>query len=261
MTFSSLYRASSSENNIARRVVLEFFDTSLRHLFASKQCSALCQDKADYAGALLCYFVETFAELYDNQVTYNIHCLIHLLNDVKNHGPLDNFSAFPFENHMKFLKRQLRKPGAPLEQLKNRLLERQGMPSVKPHEVEQLQLCHPHISGPLPFECRPPQYRTVKLPSFTLNTNIKDNCCLLQDHVVIVSNIAFTKSGTTPCIIGREFLLKECFYTLPFDSTSIGIYMVSQMSSVKGWPLQGCTKLVKLPYHGKFVVFPIIHTV
>ncbi|CAN7950304.1 unnamed protein product, partial [Ixodes pacificus] len=164
-------------------------------LFVNK---ALCQGQADYADTLPRHFVATFAELYDDLVTHNVHFLIQLSKDVKNQGPLDSFSAFPFENHMKFLKRQLRKPGTPLEQLRNRFFERQGMLSTEAHKVKQLELCNLHNSGHLPVECRPPQYQMARLPEFTLSTKTRDNCSSLQGHIVVVSNIAFTKSDSMP---------------------------------------------------------------
>lgn len=45
----------------------------------------------------------------ETNIVYNIHNLIHLSHDVKIYGSLDTFSAFPFENHMRILKRMLRK--------------------------------------------------------------------------------------------------------------------------------------------------------
>ncbi|KAB0804630.1 hypothetical protein PPYR_01600 [Photinus pyralis] len=50
-------------------------------------------------------FVEDFDLFYgDNSITYNVHNLIHLTDDEKINGPLDNFSAFPYENFMKDIK-------------------------------------------------------------------------------------------------------------------------------------------------------------
>lgn len=43
-------------------------------------------------------------------LSYNIHCLIHLANDVQQLGPLDTFSAFPYENHMRLFRKYCRKP-------------------------------------------------------------------------------------------------------------------------------------------------------
>ncbi|KAJ8946115.1 hypothetical protein NQ314_008976 [Rhamnusium bicolor] len=63
--------------------------------------SSKYKQQIDYADSLLNYFVKTFIILYD----------------VKRFGPLDQFSAFPFENYMQSLKKLLRKSDKPLAQI------------------------------------------------------------------------------------------------------------------------------------------------
>ncbi|CAN7937870.1 unnamed protein product, partial [Ixodes hexagonus] len=78
----------------------------------------------DYAEKLLRYFVESCKSLFGTEfISYNVHGLLHLANDVRAHGHLDKWSAFAFENHMQKLKKTQRKPEKPLEQLCNRLAE------------------------------------------------------------------------------------------------------------------------------------------
>ena len=48
---------------------------------------------------------------------------IHLADDVLNFGPLDAFSAFPFENHLQSIKRLLRKLDKLLPQVIRRIQE------------------------------------------------------------------------------------------------------------------------------------------
>ncbi|XP_064482473.1 uncharacterized protein LOC135395158 [Ornithodoros turicata] len=65
----------------------------------------LCHVQNDYATSLLSHFVDMFAELYgEHFVSYNVHGLLHLADDVKVRGPVDTFSAFPYENYMQTLK-------------------------------------------------------------------------------------------------------------------------------------------------------------
>jgi len=42
-------------------------------------------------------------------VSYNVHSLIHLVDDCRVYGVLDNFSAFTFENSFQSLKRKFKK--------------------------------------------------------------------------------------------------------------------------------------------------------
>lgn len=69
---------------------------------------------SDYAHQLLKYFVKTFQQIYGcHYISHNVHGLLHSVEDYTKHGPLDNCSAFPFENYMKELKKMLRKNEKP----------------------------------------------------------------------------------------------------------------------------------------------------
>ena len=47
-------------------------------------------------------------------LSYNVHSLIHLPDDVLRYGSLPNFSAFPFENYMQTLKKIVEKERQPV---------------------------------------------------------------------------------------------------------------------------------------------------
>ncbi|KYN21196.1 hypothetical protein ALC57_06438 [Trachymyrmex cornetzi] len=69
-------------------------------------CPNLHEEAINYAEALLNHFVMSFEILYGKQyMSHNIHNLLHLCSDVRTYGPLDNFSAFRFENYMAFIKK------------------------------------------------------------------------------------------------------------------------------------------------------------
>ena len=59
---------------------------------------------------LLRYFVSNAEELYwQSFSSYNIHCLLHLPDDVLNFNTyLDELSCFPFEHHLQRIKRMIR---------------------------------------------------------------------------------------------------------------------------------------------------------
>jgi hypothetical protein len=64
-----------------------------------------CVLYAQYAETLLKKFVKDAIKLYGPKfISYNIHNLINLPDDVINYGPLDNFSSFPFEKKLQKMK-------------------------------------------------------------------------------------------------------------------------------------------------------------
>lgn len=65
----------------------------------------LIRKHGSYANTLLKYFVEQFSSLYGKEnISYNVHGLLHVCDDVKVFGNLNNYSAFPFENYLGQLK-------------------------------------------------------------------------------------------------------------------------------------------------------------
>ncbi|CAN7948327.1 unnamed protein product, partial [Ixodes hexagonus] len=84
----------------------------------------LCTQQNAYAAQLLQYFVDKFEDIYgSDQMVYNVHALSHLAQECLTHGPLDNFSAFPFESFLGKLKQLLRTKNRPLAQVSRRLSE------------------------------------------------------------------------------------------------------------------------------------------
>lgn len=65
-----------------------------------------CMEMNELANTMLVSFVEHFGQLYGEEfLVYNIHGLVHLSDDVKTHGNLDQISAFPYENFLGRLKK------------------------------------------------------------------------------------------------------------------------------------------------------------
>lgn len=49
-------------------------------------------------------------------ISYNVHILLHLADDVKKFSSLDNFNCFKCKNHMQKIKNKLHKSGKSLEE-------------------------------------------------------------------------------------------------------------------------------------------------
>ena len=66
----------------------------------------LCSKYHQYAGELLQMFVENVAKLFgQHTLSYNVHATVHLAEEVRLHGCLDNVSGFVFENYLGKLKK------------------------------------------------------------------------------------------------------------------------------------------------------------
>jgi len=94
--------------NILNDEVYENFITL--HVAVSILCSnRYCyqQKWLNYAKNLIECFVKQFGIIYGkHNISYNIHGLLHLVDDVENYGSLDNFSTFQFESYLGHLKKK-----------------------------------------------------------------------------------------------------------------------------------------------------------
>ena len=143
---------------------------------------ALCANYLDYVQELLETFVKNFGSIYgQNMLIYNIHNLVHLVQDAKRYGPLDNISAFPFESFLGKLKKLVRGSNYPLSQLVRRLGEKQRV-KVKLHQDEEDTMARfkrQHISGPLPKEfVGAKQYKHYRGSEYIISNSRENNLCM-----------------------------------------------------------------------------------
>jgi len=154
-----------------------------------------CQIHNEYAHSLLVSFVQSASTLYgDDFVVYSMHGLVHLANDVKRYGSLDDFSAFPFENELKNLKQLVRTAGNPLAQCVRCVTEQRRFSSYKKTSVsDHVEPAVEHHSGPGPdgFEDAV-QFWKLIFGKFKVNVKRSpSDCCVTINGVgpVVVVNV------------------------------------------------------------------------
>jgi len=179
-----------------------------------------------YADNLLNYFVLTFEQIYGKHLIYsNVHGLIHLVDDYKQYGTIDNCSAFPFEDYMKVLKNMLKQPNKPLEQVVKRFHECDNfnLSSNTTNQSNNRLLKGPHNNGPLLVGCVNPQFNTLVLENYKIKVKIDANSYFASKTNDIVKLINIARSNDTGLIvlIGRKFeLKKKIFYDEPAIQSS-----------------------------------------
>lgn len=222
------------------------------------------QELINYAEELIKFFIKTFIKLYGKQnISHNIHNFVHLVNDVRRFGPVDNFSAFKFENFLQ-IKKYLRKGEKPLQQVVRRYIEKEcNASSSADFNHIYPNVLSLHYDGPLIPTCNNPQYKVIKYNGFTLKAGtLADSCCGLSCGAIVhIKNIAHCIKRDIPVIIGNEFLEKKDLFDIPCKSSTLGIYSVGLRSDLKSWPLRNIVrKYVQLPYENdKYAIFPLIH--
>ena len=228
-------------------------------------CSPLhCITHCEYSNDVLCMFVEQWGTLYGkDMLVYNVHGLTHLAADAMRFGPLDSFSAFPFENFLGKKKKMLRKPKSPLSQVIRRLSEIQHT-SKKDTELKEYSVKGEHMLGPLPFEFRAySQFTGIKHNNLYFSINDGDNCIKVGSSYGLIRNICKMPN----CDQAAPVLMYECFsqhsnfFTEPLNSSDLGIVEVGKLSGkIESIELSEIVcKYVMIPHKKTFVIVPLLH--
>lgn len=203
------------------------------------------------AHSALCIFINHAENIYGHDfMTYNTHCLSHLVEDVKRFGPLDSFSAFPYENNMTFFRQCCRKPHQHLQQIANRRIEFYRRNATKKNDNVSVSLSGRHKNGPLlpQLPVNVLQFSMYKIPDFCIGINDQDNTIILKDlSICVVRNII--RMDDEYCFLANVFSRVESLTDVLVASSSIGIFRCSSLSYE--------LNLIQLPrIHGKCFCMP-----
>jgi len=225
----------------------------------------------DYAHELLVKFVADAQVLYGNDImVYNVHCLIHLANDVKKLGCLEDFSAFVFENKLGHLKKLVHKPQQPLQQIMRRLHEESSHAACENNVFLEPTLMCEHHNGPLfPRFQAAWQYRRIQTDKFTVAVTAGNNCVLLDGCVpALVRNIV--KLDKQIVLICAKFTSVYAAFEYPLSSLKLSICRVTgvcedlfpvTLADVVHkcicWPLFSHDSVI--PADETFLILPLLH--
>ncbi|KYN21133.1 hypothetical protein ALC57_06525, partial [Trachymyrmex cornetzi] len=148
-----------------------FLTLSVASLILISPRHATFETTVSYAEELLKCFIRN-----PDFISHSVRCLIHLGDCVRLFGPLDNTSAFEFENYLQMLKHLIRKHNQPLQQVIRRTYEEQHLfesKSTVQCSTNSMQFLMPHYQGPLINGCTPPQYKKNKTTDYCINITKK----------------------------------------------------------------------------------------
>jgi hypothetical protein len=225
---------------------------------------AVCND---YAHELLKMFVEQSVTIYGPEfVVYNVHCLVHLAAEAKQRGCLDSFSAFPYENELKTLKRLVRKAAVPLSQVVRRLSEKNDHQSrqnlhLQPDCVVKCE----HFNGPVlqGFESGQ-QFSRLRFRNLFVRCDSADNCIVVKDvGPVLVKNIIQMQNQNV-YIVCQTFKNLSSVFSYPLGSSGLSIFEATDLSDTfVSFPVTNieakCVRLPSMKTGSRFVIFPLLH--
>lgn len=156
-------------------------------------------------------------------------------------GELDNITYFQFENYLFKIKKLLKKPNSPLQQVVRRLSE-QSTKYVKPVAIcVKLE----HSDGPPLQLSVAHQYKEVNMNGLRKRLMpAGDKFLLLKDSsIVSVENIITNASGSIG-LVCRKFRNLHCFFSYLLPSSDINVFQSLELGG-KTCPITLCQKLFK----------------
>ena len=205
----------------------------LTRIFCDKK-AVTDPEMVDYAERLCVTFVKQFKKIFPTvNVSYNVHSLIHIAADVRRLGPLDSFSAFPFENCLGHLKRRVRSSNNPLAQICRRISEGYNFQ----HKMPEIRKDVLSIDGHK-VDCK----------------HFKDSCVLLKDKSVAI----------VQKIVGNTLTVDNCkkigpVSKYPMDSEFIDIFIVKKKNNQSNINSNDVLcKCTIFPYKQNFLISPLL---
>lgn len=206
------------------------------------------------ANELLRCFVQSFEKLYGSQhVTYNVHCLIHLAADSKRFGPLEKFSAYPFESFLGKLKITSRSSYKPLQQILNRISERRT--------IQSTNSCMQYDEVKFSKRVKDTnQFLRATFKTYTITSNSYGEDCVFLKTQIAIRIISFDGDRQ---FYGQEITNVKEFYN---ETTSLkelhNIFVGSFSNEIKTFSIKDIAmKLVYFPINDDTYYFtPLIHT-
>ena len=223
--------------------------------------SVFLSTHCDYADDLLKLFVHNWAGLYGrDMLVYNVHGLAHLAQDAKLYGPLDSYSAFPFESFLGRLKKIVRKPHRCLPQVIRRLSEMKT--GGQKRSNEDISLGTKHADGPILILYKGfHQHRSMQIDGFYISTSDGNNCVQIGSSYGLIRNIIQDPENLKVFLMFEQLMLIEDFFQHPLKSSDLGIVKASRLSgTLKAEKVSDIVcKHYRMPYHESFVLVPVVH--
>uniref|UniRef100_A0A8D8SGN3 Transposase domain-containing protein n=1 Tax=Cacopsylla melanoneura TaxID=428564 RepID=A0A8D8SGN3_9HEMI len=220
-----LYTGFGALENI---VTHEIFQSFLGFLISMRIFTSDDSDLYSYGKEMVIYFLKTFKILYgEHNMTHNVHALLHLHNDVIQHGPVDKFSAFKFENELFQLKKLVHTTTNPLQQIYNRVNEL-GQNRQYAQVEDGVFPNSEHTEGPvLDGMVQTKQYHRAVFEGLKIDTKKRGDQVfgLHCGSIVKIVNICVDTNGNITILFKK--MLKENLFETPCPSENVGLYKLS----------------------------------
>lgn len=194
----------------------------LLHFAMRKLCDKRFLTDIESIQALIEKFVKKYKELYGlANVTYVVHILLHLCNDVKLNGCCpQEFSAYTYENNNNKIVKNIRHGHNVCQQIHHRAIEKLNVFSIEPDSTSLPVLKDKSMNdGKI-------QFRQVIFKGLRFDVSEKNRWFVSANNEICCFEFAEIVNEKVNVVCQRISQPYENFFNSPFDSSEIGIYFV-----------------------------------
>lgn len=204
-------------------------------------------NKRKLAKRLIDLFSIGMEQIYGKQYySYNLHLLTHLDEEVALHGPLDNFSNFIFENYLGHLKKFVKSPFNPLQQIANRNAE------IFEYSLLETERNNTTFNK---------EKQSVIIDGISLTCQFPNSIVALSTSEVI--RIVKIEDIQKKIYISGALLRLKDYFKEPIRSSTIGCYVAEEDSQtiIKKELTYVSRKMVPFKIKDTYVLIPMTHNI
>lgn len=206
-------------------------------------------------------YVQDYIQYYGKDaIGSNIHNLIHIFDDVNRFGNLNEISTYEFENALGKMKRCVRRCDRPIEQVAKRISESFFAEKIKWNDEITFK---PFVKHLIPNGSNIEYYQEIKFkPNVVLSTRKHGDKFFFTHSNEIVEMLHVVRSDNSFSIIGNSLKQKEIFFTHPFSSSNLNIFVSNrEKNDPKSYKITDIKcKLICLSYKTNSVFIPLLHS-
>nr|XP_018915903.1 PREDICTED: uncharacterized protein LOC109043223 [Bemisia tabaci] len=233
---------------------------------------SLCKTHVPTMRRHLSQFVKGYKVIYgDHKMSFNIHSLLHLADDVEMYGCLDNVSSFNFEDFLGHIKRTvLHGATHPAAQLSKRNSEakKNSVIFLKQRQKKTYLLKRQDKKNFCLNGKEWQQFKECMIDGVKMSTSSPNNIFgLTTGDIISISNILLTITSDGDMkimLVGKKFVdasPSNFFFNDTIDEAIFGMMSVSKLGEEEIWPITDVSqKYCLLPYAHRQMAIPMLHT-
>lgn len=186
----------------------------------------------EYAEQLLKNFVADFPSIYrEDLVSYNVHSLIHLAEDVRNYGFLSSYSSYYFESYLGQLNSLVHSGNLPATQVARRLHDKHTLKLFGSSTSSKTPHLRIVMKQTIDYESLPQLIDCILYSSLTHNdyffnsSSINNKYCQVNDEIILeIKYFAKQKTNGNIYICGHKMKQVAPLYVSPCSSYYVDLF-------------------------------------